>query len=99
MKNEIVGFTALALHPLPATLPQSVYGRRLHAVLAALEANIISIDQDKILLLLEKDLMKDLAMIAIERFLRYTHCQRMLLLVSSKGKTEIIETWKTPDFC
>src|SRR5258708_4625922 len=62
--------------------------------LTSFEAHLTSSPHDKILLLLERALMEDLSMITIERFLRYTQCQRILLLVTPHRKAKLIEGWE-----
>jgi hypothetical protein len=90
--NRTIDLTGLTLHPVPAALTHS-HGR-VRDALTTLEATLVACKQDRVLLLLENKIMEDLSIIAIERFLRYTQCQRVLLLVNPKLKTKIIEAWK-----
>src|SRR2546430_927970 len=94
MNHKTTSLRTLASHPFPAQFAHSRQGRRIGHALSALEAQLVASDQGSILLLVEQELMQDIAMIAIERFLRYTQCQRVLLLVSPKLQTKMIEIWE-----
>ena len=94
MKHTPLELFTLSLHPFPVALALSAYGVQVQRTLIALEANLISSDQDRVLLLLEKATMEDLSIIAIERLLRYTPCQHILLLVASKIQAHMIERWE-----
>jgi hypothetical protein len=96
MKNEAVGFTDLPSHPLPKTLTQAAtaYGRQLCDALMTLEANLASCHHDKTLLLLDRAALEDLAIIEIERLLRYIPCQHLLVLVSPQAKAKLMARWK-----
>jgi hypothetical protein len=95
MKNEAVGFTGLPSHPLPKTLTQAVtaYGRQLCDALTTLEGNLASCRHDKTLLLLDRALMEDLAVILLVRLLRYIPCQHLLVLVTPQAKAKLIAAW------
>jgi hypothetical protein len=94
MKNKMLDLKTLSLHPFPARSALSAQGVQVCTVLSTLEAHLISRDQGRVLLLLEQELMEDLSLITIERFLRYTLCRRVLLLVNPKRKAEMIERWE-----
>ncbi len=88
MKNRTLDCTTLTSHPIIA------HTGRVRDALTALEATLVSSHQDRVLLLVEKKTMEDLAIISINRFLRYTQCHRILLLVSPKAKTKMIGAWE-----
>jgi hypothetical protein len=90
--NTTIDFTALTSHPIPAAFAHS--HEQVRDALTALETMLVSSNQDRVLLLVEKKTMEDLSIISIERILRYTQCQRVLLLVSPKLKTKMIEIWE-----
>jgi hypothetical protein len=94
MKQKTIEMKGLSLHPFPACLALSAQGVQVRSVLSTLEAQLIAHNQGKLLLLLEQELIGSLSLIEIERFLRYTPCQRVLLLVGPKCKAPLIERWE-----
>jgi hypothetical protein len=87
-------WSTLSAHPLPAALAHSTYGMRITEALTALEESLISSEQDKTLLLLENDIMEDVFLIVLERFLRYAQCHHLLVLVSKKNLPKMMRTWE-----
>jgi hypothetical protein len=87
-------WSALSASPLPAALAHSTYGKRITDALTALEESLGTGEQDKILLLLEHDIMEDVLLIALERFLRYAQCHHLLVLVSKKNLAKMMRTWE-----
>lgn len=94
MKHKALKMKTLPSHPFPVSLAHSTHKRQIRKLLTTLEAHLISSNQSRLLLLLEKVLMEDLSLIALERFLRYASCQRVLLLVSPKSKAPLIARWE-----
>lgn len=86
-------FAALRSHQISAASDSSSISGRLSDALRSLETTLMSSEHRKILSLLEHDLMKDLAFLAIDRFLRYTQVRHLLLLVPPKRKGQVIEAW------
>jgi hypothetical protein len=86
-------FAALRSHPASAALVPSSSSERVLEVLRHLEATLMSSEHRKILLLLEHDLMEDLTFLAMDRFLRYTSVQHLLLLVPQTMKEQILNVW------
>ena len=91
---KTMNFTTLSSHPTPPALAHSAYGMRISNALTALEKSLMSGEQDKLLLLVEKDTMEEVLLIAIERFLRYMQCQHILVLVSKQKQSKMIRTWE-----
>ena len=87
-------WSTLSAHPLPAALAHSTYGMRITEALTALEESLSTDKQDKTLLLLENDIMEDVFLIALERFLRYAQCHHLLVLVSKKNLAKMMRTWE-----
>lgn len=94
MKNKRLELTELNSHPFSATFARSPYHIQIRNALSLLEAQLISDNQNSILLLLPKELLNEVSLITIERLLRHTRCQRVLLLVLPKLQTLLLETWK-----
>ena len=91
---KTIQWSTLSSHPLPAALAHSTYGMRITEALTALEESLISGEQDKTLLLLENDIIEDVFLIALERFLRYAQCHHLLVLVSKKNLAKMMRTWE-----
>jgi hypothetical protein len=87
-------WSALSASPLPAALAHSTYGKRITEALIALEESLGTGEQDKILLLLEHDIMEDVFLLALERFLRSAQCHHLLVLVSKKNLARMMRTWE-----
>ena len=86
-------FAALRSHPVSVGPLPSSSSERVHDALKHLEATLMSSTYRKILLLLEHDLMEDLTFLAIDRFLRYTSVQHLLLLVPQTMKKQLLNVW------
>ena len=93
MKNKHVAFNTLPSHPLPEILATSTPGRQIRQALTRLDTQLAANSSDRVLLLLEQELLEDLSTLLIERFLRYTSCQRVLLLVPQKLAVPLVNVW------